>query len=154
MQNARLKDELYKTYDLISVNLEEAIKHPNSSENLALEQGDILTVDRSTNLVKISGEVYYPTIVAFKPNRTLKYYVQQAGNFTSYARKNGSLVIHPDGKAASVKHFLWFRSYPLVTPRSEVFVPQKNKSNRTRISIGELALMVSALGILASVIKF
>ncbi len=154
LQNARLKDELYKTYDLISVNLEEAIKHPNSSENLALEQGDILTVDRSTNLVKISGEVYYPTIVAFKPNRTLKYYVQQAGNFTSYARKNGSLVIHPDGKAASVKHFLWFRSYPLVTPRSEVFVPQKNKSNRTRISIGELALMVSALGILASVIKF
>jgi protein involved in polysaccharide export with SLBB domain len=154
LQNPRLKDELYKTYDLISVNLEEALHHPNSSENLALEQGDILTVDRSTNLVKISGEVYYPTIVAFKPNRTLKYYVQQAGNFTSYARKNGSLVIHPDGKAASVKHFLWFRSYPLVTPRSEVFVPQKNKSNRTRISIGELALMVSALGILASVIKF
>jgi protein involved in polysaccharide export with SLBB domain len=154
LQNPRLKDELYKTYDLISVNLEEALHHPNSSENLALEQGDILTVDRSTNLVKISGEVYYPTIVAFKPNRTLKYYVQQAGNFTSYARKNGALVIHPDGKAASVKHFLWFRSYPLVTPRSEVFVPQKNKSNRTRISIGELALMVSALGILASVIKF
>ncbi|MEO7119992.1 MAG: SLBB domain-containing protein, partial [Ginsengibacter sp.] len=154
LQNPRLKDELYKTYDLISVNLEEALHHPNSSENLALEQGDILTVDRSTNLVKISGEVYYPTIVPFKPNRTLKYYVQQAGNFTSYARKNGSLVIHPDGKAASVKHFLWFRSYPLVTPRSEVFVPQKNRSNRTKISVGELALMVSALGILASVIKF
>jgi protein involved in polysaccharide export with SLBB domain len=154
LQNPRLKDELYKTYDLISVNLGEALNHPNSSENLALEQGDILTVDRSTNLVKISGEVYYPTIVPFKANRTLKYYVQQAGNFTSYARKNGSLVIHPDGKAASVKHFLWFRSYPLVTPRSEVFVPQKNKSNRTKISVGELALMVSALGILASVIKF
>jgi protein involved in polysaccharide export with SLBB domain len=154
LQNPRLKDELYKTYDLISVNLGEALNHPNSSENLALEQGDILTVYRSTNLVKISGEVYYPTIVPFKANRTLKYYVQQAGNFTSYARKNGSLVIHPDGKAASVKHFLWFRSYPLVTPRSEVFVPQKNKSNRTKISVGELALMVSALGILASVIKF
>ncbi|MEO7046428.1 MAG: hypothetical protein ABI091_14045, partial [Ferruginibacter sp.] len=57
-----------------------------------------------------------------------------------------------DGKAASVKHFLWFKSYPSVSPRSEIFVPQKDKSNRTRLGAGELALIVSALGILANVI--
>lgn len=152
-ENSRLKDELYKTYDLISVDLNEAISHPGSSENLALEDGDILTIDRRTNLVKISGEVYYPTIVPYKNNRNLKYYVQQAGNFTPYARKNGALVIHPDGKTESVKHFLWFKSYPSVTPRSEIFVPQKNMRNRTKISIGELALLVSALGIIVNVLK-
>ncbi len=152
-ENPRLKDELYKTYDLISVDLNEALDHPQSSENLALEDGDILTVDRSSNLVKISGEVYYPTIVAYKTNRNLKYYVNQAGSFTSYARKNGALVIHPDGKTESVKHFLWFKSYPSVTPRSEIFVPQKNTRNRTKISVGELALLVSALGIIVNVLK-
>ncbi|MEO8861493.1 MAG: SLBB domain-containing protein [Ginsengibacter sp.] len=152
-ENPRLKDELYKTYDLISVDLNDALNHPQSSENLALEDGDILTVDRSSNLVKISGEVYYPTIVAYKANRNLKYYVNQAGSFTSYARKNGALVIHPDGKTESVKHFLWFKSYPSVTPRSEIFVPQKNTRNRTKISIGELALLVSALGIIVNVLK-
>jgi len=151
-ENPRLKDELYKTYDLISVNLTDALSHPETSENLALEQDDILTIDRNTNLVKISGEVYYPTIVPYKSNKNLKYYVEQAGNFTAYARKTGAMVIHSNGKAASVKHFLWFRSYPSISPRSEIFVPQKEKNNRAKLGTGELALIVSALGILANVI--
>lgn len=148
----RLRDELYKSYDLISVDLTTALSNPNNSENLILEDGDVLTVDRSSNLVKISGEVYNPTIIPFKQNKNLKYYVQQAGSFTPYARKSGSLVIYPDGKAASVKHFLWFKFYPSVTARSEIFVPQKVKSNRMKLGTGELALLVSALGILANVV--
>ena len=148
----RLRDELYKSYDLISVDLTKALSNPGSSENLVLEDGDILTIDRSSNLVKISGEVYYPTIIPLKKNKNLKYYVDQAGNFTPYARKTGALVIYPDGKAASVKHFLFFKSYPSVTARSEIFVPQKIKSNRPRLGVGELALIVSALGIVANVL--
>jgi protein involved in polysaccharide export with SLBB domain len=147
----RLKDELYRSYDLISVDLANARSNPDNSENLVLEDGDILTIDRSSNLVKISGEVYNPTIIPYKENKSLKYYVQQAGSFTPFARKTGALVIHPDGKAASVKHFLWFKFYPSVTPRSEIFVPQKVKSNRPRLGAGELALIVSALGIVANV---
>ena len=148
----RLKDEIYKTYDLISVDLTTALSNPNNSENLILEDGDVLTVSRSSNLVKISGEVYNPTIIPFKRGRNLKYYVQQAGNFTPYARKTGSLVIYPDGKAASVKHFLFFKSYPSVTPRSEVFVPQKSKKNASGLSVGELALILSSLAVVANVI--
>lgn len=149
----RLKDELYSSYNLISVNLNKALSDPASSDNLILEEGDVLTVGRSSNLVRISGEVYFPTVVAYEPNKNLKYYVQQAGNFTPYARKKGSLVIRPDGKTVSVKHFLWFKSYPNITPRSEIYVPQKNKSNRPRLTIAEMALIVSTLGIIANVLK-
>jgi hypothetical protein len=78
--------------------------------------------------------------------------VEQAGNFTPYARKTGALVIYPDGKAASVKHFLFFKSYPSVTPRSEIFVPQKAKNNRTKISIGEWSVVLSSLALLTNVI--
>lgn len=148
----RLRDELYKSYDLISVDLTKALSNANNSDNLVLEDGDVLTIDRNSNLVKISGEVYYPTIIPYKANKSLKYYVELAGSFTPYARKTGALVIHPDGKAASVKHFLFFKSYPSVTPRSEIFVPQRVKTNRTRLGAGELALIVSALGIVANVL--
>lgn len=150
--NSNLRYDLYKKYDLISVDLTAALKNSGSSENLVLEDGDVLTVDRRTNLVKISGEVYYPTIIPFKKNTTAKYYINQAGSFTTMARKSGALVIYPDGKAKSVKTFLWFKSYPEVTPRSEVIVPQKNKTNRTRLGAAEWALLVSALGIVANVI--
>lgn len=148
----RLRDEIYKSYDLISVDLKKALSNPSSSENLILEDGDVLTVSRSANLVKISGEVYNPTIMPFKEDKSLKYYVEQAGNFTPFARKSGSLVIYPDGKAASVKHFLWFKSYPSVTPRSEIFIPQKAKNNRTKISIGEWSVVLSSLALLSNVI--
>lgn len=151
-QNPRLKDELLKTYDLISIDLASVLSHPENSENLALEEGDILTIGRNTNLVKISGEVYYPTIIAYRPNKNLKYYIQRAGSFTPYARKSGSLIIHPDGKIESVKHFLWFKSYPSVTPRSEIFVPQKSNRNKSRITIGEWSVVLSSLAILANVI--
>ncbi len=148
----RVRDEIYKSYDLISADLKKALENPKSSENLILEDGDVLTISRSSNLVKISGEVYNPTIIPYKENKNLKYYVQQAGNFTPYARKTGSLVIYPDGKAASVKHFLWFKFYPTVTPRSEIFIPMKDRTNRVRLGAGELALIVSAMGIVANVI--
>ncbi|HVZ97325.1 MAG TPA: SLBB domain-containing protein [Chitinophagaceae bacterium] len=153
LEDPKLKDELYSSYNLISVNLKRALSNPESSDNLVLEEGDVLTVGRSSNLVKISGEVYFPTIVAYEPNKNLKYYVEQAGNFTPYARKKGALVIYPDGRTASVKHFLWFKSYPSVTPRSEVYVPQKNESNRSKLTVAEMALIVSALGIIANVLK-
>ena len=143
---------IYKTYDLISVDLNTALSNPGNSENLILEDGDVLTISRSSNLVKISGEVYNPTIIPYKTGKNLKYYIEQAGNFTPYARKTGSLVIYPDGKAASVKHFLFFKSYPSVTPRSEVFVPQKSKRNAPGLSVGELALIVSSLAVIANVI--
>lgn len=148
----RLKDELYKSYDLISIDLSKALNNPKSSENLILEDGDILTIERSSNLVKVSGEVYYPTIVPYQPGKNLKYYVEKAGNFMPYARKSGALVIGSDGQIKTVKHFLWFKSYPEVGPRSEIFVPQKQKSNRTKIGTAEWALIVSALGIVANVI--
>ena len=137
---------------MISIDLKAALSNPNNPENLVLEDGDELTIDRSSNLVKISGEVYFPTVIAYKANKNLKYYIQQAGNFTPYARKTGSLVIQSDDKSQSVKHFLWFKFYPSVTPRSEIFVPQKERNNRARLGTGELALIVSALSILANVI--
>ena len=151
-QDSRLKDEIYKSYDLISINLKQALQEPGKSENLALEDGDVLTIERSSNLVKVSGEVYFPTIIPYRKGENLKYYVQQAGNFMPTARKTGALVIQPDGKAQSVKHFLWFKFYPDVTPRSEIFVPQKMKNNRAKIGAAEWALIVSALGIVGNVI--
>lgn len=151
-RNPGLRNELNKNYELISANLKQIMKDPESTSNLILEDGDVLTVFRNSNLVKVGGEVYFPTVVPFQKNKSLKYYVQQAGNFMPQARKNGALVIQPDGNVKSVKHFLFFKFYPDVTPRSEIFVPRKERDNRTKISTGEWALIVSALGIVANVI--
>ena len=150
--NQKLKNEVYKSYEIISVNIAMALSDPSSPENLVLEDGDVITVDKNTSLVKVSGEVYYPTILPYSGKRNAKYYIKQAGNCMPSARKSGVLVIYPNGKAKSVKSFLFFRSYPRVISRSEVFVPQKNKSNKNKIGIGELAVIASALGVVGNIL--
>ena len=149
----KLRNELYKNYDLVSVDLVKALNDPSSSENLLLEEGDIVSVERASNLVKISGEVYYPTLIPYKEHTTAKYYIDQAGSFTSNARKTGVVIVYPDGRAKSVKHFLFFRSYPAVKPRSEIFIPKKLRSNRARLGTSEWAVIVSSLSVVAALVK-
>jgi protein involved in polysaccharide export with SLBB domain len=148
----RIKNEIYKEYDKISIDLNQALHEKKESENMLLEDGDILTIEQNTSLVKVSGEVYYPTIIPFKEGENLKYYIQKSGSYTELARKNGTLVIYPDGKAKKVKHFLFFRSYPEVVSRSEIFVPQKSDKNKSRITLGEWSVVISSLAIIANVI--
>ena len=152
-RNEKLRSEIFKNYDLIGVNLTKALENPASTENLLLEEGDIISIDRSSNLVKVSGEVYYPTVIPYRKNTNLKYYINKAGDFTDFARKSGAMVVYPDGSAKSVKQFLFFKTYPKVTPRSEIFVPQKLASNRNKLGASEWAVIVSTLGVVASLIK-
>lgn len=150
--NSKLKNEIYKNYTLISINMQDALSNKNSAENLFLEDGDLINIEKKSSLIKINGEVYYPTITSFTKGKRAKYYINQAGGFLSTSNKSKVFVVYPNGKTASTKSFLFFRKYPKVTPRSEIFVPQKNHSNRSKISAGEWAVIVSALGILANVI--
>ncbi len=147
-----INDDIVNNKELISIDLKEILAHPELEDNLILEDGDIITINKNRNLVKISGEVYYPTVIPVNPTKNARYYIWQAGNFTSLARKSGTVVVYPDGKAKKVKRFLFFRSYPKVTARSEIFVPQKQKDNRNKMGAGEWAVLISALGIVSNVI--
>jgi len=150
--NKKLQYEIYKNYESISVNITNLLKDSTSSENLILEDGDILTIEKNNNLVKVSGEVYYPTTLPFVNGRSAKYFIKLAGSFMPTARKSGTIVIYPNGKAKAVKRFLFLKFYPKVTSRSEVFIPQKNKESKIRTTPAELAVFVSALGVIANVL--
>lgn len=148
----QLRNELYGDYDLIIVDLSIALKNKNKFDNLILEDGDILTVYKKSNLIKVSGEVYYPAIISLKKNKSAKYYIKQAGGFMTTARKVKTLVIYSTGKVRPVRSFFGIKKYPRINSKAEIFVPQKNKENNNRIGLPELALIVSALGIISNVI--
>jgi protein involved in polysaccharide export with SLBB domain len=150
--NQQIRNEIYGDYDLINVDLGAVLKNKMKLDNLTLEDGDILTVYKKSNLIKVSGEVYYPAIISLKKNKSAKYYIKQAGGFMNTARKVKTLVIYPNGKVKPVRSFFGIKKYPRVTQRAEIFVPQKDKDNKTKIGLPELALIVSALGVIANVI--
>lgn len=150
--NARLKQEYLKNIELLGVNVQKLKMEPGGSEDLILEEGDMITVARASNLVRISGEVRNPTLLAYEKSTSAKYYIKGTGGFTENARKSGVFVIYPDGRSKPVKRFLWFKSYPAITPRSEVFVPAKAKDNRKGFGTGEWIAVSSIIASLATMV--
>lgn len=150
--NAKLRENFLKSVELMGVNVQKIKDDPGGNEDLILEAGDIITVARASNLVRVNGEVYNPTLLPYEDNTSAKFYIKRAGNYTNNARKAGVFVIYPDGRANSVKSFLFFKSYPSVTPRTEVYVPAKEKDNKKGFGPGEWIAFSSILASLVTLI--
>lgn len=151
-KTSRLMQDLEKNYTSLSVNLVKAFEKPGGSDDIILESGDIILVSQSSSLVKVSGEVYFPTLIPYEANTNVKYYIRRTGDYTSMARKNQTFVIYPDGKAEGIKKFLFFKSYPKVTPRSEIYVPAKPGKEKQGLSTGEWVALSSILATLTTLV--
>jgi protein involved in polysaccharide export with SLBB domain len=102
--------------------------------------------------VRISGQVLFPTRVVFDSKLDLKDYLGRAGGLTDNARKGKIYVLYPNGNAAKTSSFLFFRSFPTVTPGSEVIVPKKHEVERRRLSTGEVIGITTAITSFAGVL--
>jgi protein involved in polysaccharide export with SLBB domain len=150
--NPRLRDAYFKNVELLGVNVQKVKATPGGNEDLILEDGDVITVSRASNLVRVSGEVRNPTLLAYEEGDNAKKYIKGSGGFTDKARKSGVFVIYPDGRSKPVKQFLWFKKYPKMTPRSEVFVPAKAEDNKKGFGTGEWIAVSSIVASLATML--
>ncbi len=145
-----LTKEAGKPYDVIGINLEEVMAHPGITNDLILEDGDILFIPKKNQAVKVRGEVLFPTQFAFQQGQSMKYYIDKAGGFAGTAQRRRSFVLGANGNARRVKHFLFFKSYPEIYGGDEIFVPKKPE--RKGLDTGETIGISSAVVGLASVI--
>lgn len=139
-----------RKYDQIPLDLTAIFNHPGSDADLILKAEDEIVIPRNDQGVKISGEVLSPTQAAYNKNNSLKEYISEAGGYTENARKNKVYVLYPNGKAAITKHFLVFRSYPKITPGTEIIVPKALP--RVKRSTAETVGIASAIASLAGVV--
>lgn len=150
LADPELRRKYLNDIDFLSVNVEKIKDNPGGPEDLILEDGDYIEVARASNLVRVSGEVYHPGLLPFEEGANAHYYIKRSGNFTSNSRKAKAFVVYPDGRAKSVKRFLFFKSYPEVTPRSEIFIPSKDKDGKKGLSTGEWIAISSVVATLTT----
>jgi protein involved in polysaccharide export with SLBB domain len=70
------------------------------SSELLLEDGDVLNIPESKNLVLISGEVIFPNALIFNAEASIDDYVSLAGGYTQKADTSKILVMRADGSVA------------------------------------------------------
>lgn len=69
----------------------------NKADDPILEDGDIINVPRAPRVVYVTGRVAKPGGVVYKPNKKIKYYLEQAGGLAWDAKVSGTKVIKING---------------------------------------------------------
>ena len=144
--NESLSEEdlnLGDTY-FVGMNLEEALAHPGSDEDIVLREGDKIIIPQYTNTVKINGAVMHPTTISYLDNKKLKSYVDRAGGYAYRANKKRAYVIYMNGTIDRLKS----RSRKAVQPGCEIIIPYKQP--RGNFGVAEIVSLSSASASLAT----
>jgi protein involved in polysaccharide export with SLBB domain len=136
--------------EAVAINLEAILRNPGSDLDLMLEEGDIISIPKQLQTVRLRGDVVYPATVRFEKDKGMKYYIDRAGGFDIRANRKRSYIVYANGQVARTKSFMGIRSYPSVSPGSEVIVPTKGP--RAPIRPSEFVGIATALATLVLVI--
>lgn len=145
-----LDEQIRSDYLQVPLDLVAIMESPGSIEDLVLNARDELIIPKFDGQVKVGGSVLLETQVPFKASSSLKEYISNAGGYSADAWKGKTYVVYANGKAATTRRFLFFKSYPKISPGSEIIVPQKPE--RKSMTTGEIIGVSSALASLAGVV--
>ena len=109
----------------VGIDLRAILARPGSSTDLLVEDGDEIRVPKKQQIVRVNGEVLYPSAVVYSTGKTFKDYVLNAGGFTPEALKSGAYILYANGTVKGTRKVLFFNSHPEVKPGSEIYVPKK-----------------------------
>lgn len=139
-----------REYIRVPIDLYAIMLNPGSIQDLVVRENDELVIPKFDGQVKISGAVLLETQVPFSLSNSFKDYISSAGGYSSDSWKKNAYVVYANGKAATTKHFLFFKSYPRILPGSEIIIPKKPE--RKGLGTGEIIGISSALASLAGVV--
>lgn len=135
---------LNRTFDetgLVIIQLGDIMKNPNASYNIALTDGDELTIPRNKDLISIEGAVNIDDVVtttnysnpgnkinvAYIEGKSVRYYINEyAGGLSDMADKSKIYVKDANGKKSKVHSFLIFKKYPKVKKGASIVVGYKD----------------------------
>jgi len=141
----RMEDSLGR----VILDLDKAIKNPDSRFNYVLKAGDEINIPKHKDLVSIMGAVRYPDIdtlgkinAPHHKGRRAKFYVNKYGTGVDRKMKNGRrnliTVSNPNGYVQQTRNYGLFKIYPKVDAGAIVNVETRtNKEERRREEDGE-----------------
>jgi protein involved in polysaccharide export with SLBB domain len=150
--STQLVEALNKPTVKIGLNLDEILNNQeNNLENITLLEGDVITIPKQKNVVKVNGEVMFPTEIVYKQGETINYYINKAGGFTDNAKKKRLYVLNANGTASKTKKFLFFRKFPTVSAGSEILIPKIPEGGKKGLTTAEWLAVASGMASLAGI---
>ena len=138
----------------IGIDLEKALAAPGCDADIVLREGDVLTIPKYTNTVRINGAVMMPNTVFYDPHGTVRDYINQAGGYSQDAKKSMAFIVYMNGTISKVRG----NGSTQVEPGCEIIVPMRRRRDGNRIwsqilgtstSLASLGMMIASIASLA-----
>jgi polysaccharide biosynthesis/export protein len=99
----------------------------NTSADIEVRAGDSLIIPKKPSYVMVSGQVFNPTAVAFRPGKSAKWYLSQAGGPTQLGDKKAVFVVRADGSVLGSSKGLFSGDSmgAVLQPGDTVVVPER-----------------------------
>jgi len=101
----------------------------NTAADVPVRDGDVLLIPKKADYVMVNGQVFNPTAVSYRPGRSARWYLSQAGGTTQLANKKAVFVIRADGSVLAAKNNEagWWSGDPMggpLRPGDSIVVPE------------------------------
>jgi protein involved in polysaccharide export with SLBB domain len=99
----------------------------NTPADVEVRAGDVLVIPKRPSYVMVTGQVFNPTAVSFRPGKSAKWYLGQSGGPSGLANRKAIFVVRADGSVVGTKTSLWSGESLTATlqPGDTVVVPEK-----------------------------
>jgi len=108
----------------------------DTATDITLRDGDVLLIPKRENYVMVSGQVFNQAAIGYRPGRSARWYLSQAGGLTQVADKDAVFVVRADGSVIAAKNNSgWWAGNPLnaaLKPGDSIVVPEKTPRIGTR----------------------
>jgi protein involved in polysaccharide export with SLBB domain len=144
-----IKDLKIKDVELIGLDLPGILTNPYGPLDLILKEGDVLSIPKELQTVRMRGEVLFPTTARYDLTNRFSSYISKSGGFTDNARKSRSYVVYANGDVKRTNKFIFFNVYPKIEPGSEIIIPSKpEREGMSAQSWIGIATSLATIGIL------
>jgi len=99
----------------------------DTNADINVRAGDTLLIPKRPSFVMVTGQVFNPTAVSFRPGKSAKWYLSQSGGPTQLANKKAIFVIRADGSVIGSSSSVWAGDSMSRTlePGDTLVVPEK-----------------------------
>jgi len=138
----------------IGIELDRIVQQPHNKYDLLMEDGDVLSVPRALETVKVMGQVLNANRIRYEEGKPLSYYIGQAGGFTASAHKKKVFVQYANGAVAATRSGI-LRHYPKIEPGTEIIVPEKPAREKVnpQVLVGVMSGIVSMAAVVTALLR-
>ena len=146
-RDSTIQIDMSANYENLELKLSHILRNPGTSYDYFLKEGDQVYIPMKSEEIWVNGEIMNPMGLAWERGRSLKYYINRSGGFSSEAKKNKIYVVYSNGTTDVTRSFI-VKRYPQVEPGSQIVIPAKPERKATDNTAKWLAI-TSALSSLA-----